>query len=213
VSAEDHMSSLDALRSAGIPAVAIDRIPEGYDGPSVTLDNVEAGRIAADHLLDLGHTCIAHISGPLKLRLARERQKGFDEAITKRGLKVSLCVGGEGNWGCEVGYQAMLRILECNPLPTAIFADNDRMAIGAMRAIYEAGLRVPTDISAIGLDDIEVAAFQVPPLTTVRQSFSELATHAIRLLLQILASEEVSEPRITVRPTLIVRKSTGPPPE
>ena len=211
VSTDDRATGLDAFRTAGIPVVAIDRIPEGYGGPAVTLDNVKAGRIVAEHLLMLGHTSLAHLSGPSRLRLARERQAGFAEAIEAQGLCLGHCVGSEGNWGCEFGYRAMTHLLVCKPPPTAVFAVNDRMAIGAMRAIYEAGYRVPNDISVVGLDDIEVAAYQSPPLTTVRQSFADLATRALRLLLEILDGKEPDQPHVVLEPTLIVRQTTAPP--
>ena len=206
------MTSLDAFQAAGIPSVAIDRIPEHYSGPSVTLDNVKAGRIAAERLLDLGHTRIAHISGPKKLRLARERLAGFQQAITARGLDSERCAIGEGDWVCESGYQVMAQILGLSSRPTAVFAANDRMAIGAMYAIHEAGLRVPGDISIIGLDDIEVAAYQIPPLTTVRQSFADLGTYAVQLLLEIIERGEHIPPQIVIEPVLIERQSTAPPP-
>jgi LacI family transcriptional regulator len=208
---EDKMPSLEVLQTAGIPAVAIERIPEGYSGPSVTLDNVKAGHMAAEHLLELGHTRLAHISGPLRLRVMRERQLGFCQALEARGLSLAACAGGEGNWACIWGYQAMQRLLECRPRPTAVFAANDRMAIGAMRAIYEAGLRVPDDIAVIGMDDIEVAAYQVPPLTTVRQSFAQLATLGVQLLLDMLRGAEPSEIHRMIQPELVVRVSTAPP--
>jgi LacI family transcriptional regulator len=211
MSAEDKMNSLGSLQTAGIPTVAIDRIPENYTGPSVILDNIKAGRIAAEHLLALGHTKLAHISGPLRLAPARERLTGFRQAVEASGLALGSCVGGEGNWACEFGYQAMQRLLNCQPWPTAVFAANDRMAIGAMRAIYEAGLRVPDDISVMGLDDIEVAAYQVPPLTTVRQSFSELATRAVQVLIEILRGQPPTEAQIVVEPLLIQRQSTASP--
>ena len=213
VSTEDRATSLEALQAAGIPVVAIDRIPEDYAGPSVILDNFKAGHIAAEHLLTLGHTDLAHISGPLRLRLARERQAGFLEAVAARGLLPGPCIGGEGGWGCEFGYQAMLRLLDCHPRPTGLFAANDRMAIGAMRAIYEAGLTIPDDISVVGLDDIEVAAYQSPPLTTVQQCFTDLATRALELLLGILTGREPTQTQIIVEPTLVVRQSTSPPRE
>jgi LacI family transcriptional regulator len=211
VSTEDRATSLDAFRTANIPVVAIDRIPEGYTGPSVTIDNTKAGWVAAEHLLDLGHTNLSHISGPLRLQLVRERQAGFAQAIEARGLQLGPCSGGEGNWGCEYGYRAMLDLLRCAPRPTGVFAANDRMAIGAMAAIYEASLRVPHDISVVGLDDIEVAAYQSPPLTTVRQSFAELATRALQLLLDILEGKEPAQPRVVLEPTLVVRQTTAPP--
>ncbi len=209
VSAEDHLTKPDVFQAASIPSVAIDRIPAEYYGPSVTLDNVKAGYIAAEHLLDLGHTRIAHISGPLKLRLARERAAGFAQAFESRGLTASACPAGEGNWTCESGYRAMAHILQAGPCPTAVFADNDRMAIGAIKAIFEAGLHVPRDISVVGLDDIEVAAYQVPPLTTVRQPFVDLGTLAVRLLLEIIETGRAAQPQIVIEPTLVERQSTA----
>lgn len=206
VSAEDKLSSTIALEKANIPAVAIDRIPKNYDGASVTLDNIKAGTIAAQHLIDLGHTAIAHISGPMFLRVARERLAGFEQALNKQGL--DLLASEEGNWTCQSGYMAMQRILK-QQTPTAIFASNDRMAIGAMQALNETGLRVPDDVSVMGLDNIEVAAYQNPPLTTVNQSFAELATLAIQLLLTLIDKKELKEKQIVLEPELIQRQSTA----
>ena len=191
----------------GISSVAIDRIPEYYSGPSVTLDNMKAGYIAAQHLIALGHRHIAHISGPLRLRVARERIGGFEKALAHHGLNPTA--SEEGNWTCDSGYGAMKRILNHQPHPTALFAANDRMAIGAMQAIQEARLRVPDDISVIGLDDIEVAAYQNPPLTTVRQSFVELATRAIQLLLALIQKDQPAETQLVIEPELIERQSTS----
>jgi DNA-binding LacI/PurR family transcriptional regulator len=206
VSAEDQLSSQTALEQADIPSVAIDRIPENYSGPSVTLDNMKAGHIAAQHLIALGHRRIAHISGPTRLRVARERIAGFEEALAAQGIIPAA--RDEGNWTCDSGHVAMQRILKQQPPPTALFAANDRMAIGAMQAICETGLSVPGDISVIGLDDIEVAAYQNPPLTTVRQSFVELATLAIQLLLALIENNPPPQTQIVIDPVLIERRST-----
>ena len=211
VSVKNELISLYTLERAGIPAVVIDRIPEQYTKPAVIFENIKAGLIAAEHLLNLGHVYIAHISGPMDLRLARERLEGFRRAIVERGLQPGVCVTVEGNWECETGYKAMQSILASKPLPTAIFAANDRMAIGAMRALYEAGLRVPQDVSVVGLDDIEVAAYQVPPLTTIEQPFARMATLGVQMLLALLRGDELAEPRIVLEPALIVRQSTAPP--
>lgn len=212
VSAKDQMTSFVALQAAGIPSVAVDRIPEGYEGYSVTLDNVEAGRLAAEHLLDLGHTCIAHISGPLELRLSRERLEGFRKAIEARGLQSGPCIENrQGNWECSSGYHAMTKLLLQREGLTAVFVANDRMAIGAMQAIFEAGLRIPVDISVVGLDDIEVAPFQIPPLTTIRQSFAQLATLGVQLLFDILADEKIEQEMVILKPELVIRKSTCRP--
>ena len=115
VSAEDQMTSLDALKAAGIPFVAVDRIPEAYDGPSVTLDNLLAGRMAAQHLLGLGHRRLAHVSGPTKLRLARERKEGFCQALAALGLDPAACLQAAGDWTCDSGYDAMQAILKQRP--------------------------------------------------------------------------------------------------
>ncbi|MCC7450663.1 MAG: LacI family DNA-binding transcriptional regulator [Anaerolineae bacterium] len=210
VAAEDHLSSPEAFQFASFPSVAIDRIPEHYSGLSVTLNNIEAGRMAAEHLLELGHTRIAHISGPLKLRLVRDRITGFIQAFEARCLTPLPCPAGMGDWTCASGYTAMQHILKTDPLPTAVFAANDRMAIGAIQACYETGVCVPRDMSVVGVDDIEVAAFQTPPLTTIRQPFVEFGTLAVRLLLEVIETGRPSQPQIVIEPLLIERQSTAP---
>lgn len=211
VATDDQMTSMDSLKEFNIPTVGVDRIPVGYSGPSVTLDDIKAGRLAAEHLLNLGHTCISHISGPLRIRLARERKQGFDQAIQEWGFEPGPLSVSEGNWDCESGYVAMKQILSAKIIPTAVFAANDRTAIGAIRAIIEAGLSIPRDISVVGLDDIEVAAFMIPSLTTVRQSFAKLASLSVHLLIDILAGKEPDQQQIILKPELVIRKSTAPP--
>lgn len=211
VATKDQTPGLETLKTAGIPVVVIDRIPDNYDGPSVILDNVKTGRLVAEHFLDLGHTHFAHISGPLDLLLSRERMAGFQETIAAHGLEPGPSVPGDDNWSCASGYRAMRTLLENTPRPTAVFAANDRMAIGAMRAIVEAGLRIPEDISVAGVDDIEFAAFQSPPLTTVRQNLVSVATCGITLLLDILQGKEPLETRIVFEPELVIRDSTSRP--
>lgn len=208
IAAMGRLGRLDILQAADIPTVAIDRVPDDYNGPAVMLDNVKAGRLAGDHLLDWGHRHLAHIGGPMKIRLARERLAGFQQALAARGLEPNSCAVEEGLFNCQHGYLAMQRLLAHQRRPTAVFAANDLMAIGAMRAVAEAGLRIPQDISIIGLDDIDVAAYQVPPLTTVRQPCDELATLGVQLLLDILAGKKLARSQIVVEPTLIVRQST-----
>lgn len=208
IPAMGQLGRLDILQAAGIPSVAIDRIPNDYDGPAVMLDNLKAGRLAGEHLLGLGHRRVAHIGGPKGLRLARERFGGFQQALEAWNLEPHSCVREEGIFNCQSGYLAMQRLLACRPQPTAVFAANDLMAIGAMRAVDEAGLCVPQDISIVGVDDIEVAAFQTPPLTTIQQPFTQLATCGVQLLLEILAGKELAHPQIVIEPTLIVRQST-----
>jgi DNA-binding LacI/PurR family transcriptional regulator len=205
----DRVNGLDMVQKAGVPVVALDRIPDDYVGPSVTLDNVKAGRLAAQHLLELGHIRFAHISGPLDLRLSRERLLGFAETISGHGLDPGPCVAGDNNWSGASGYRAMQELLALPERPTAVFASNDRMAIGAMRAIAETGLRIPQDISVVGVDDIELAALQNPSLTTVAQSLTDVATQAVNILLEILKGKDHSQTRVVLDAVLKVRESTA----
>ena len=204
VATGDQMTSLELLGQAGIPTVAIDRIPMGYTGPAVTLDNFKTGRIAAEYLLGLGYRRLAHISGPLGLHLARERLAGFQSVLSERGLEGATA---EGDWSCASGAAAMRRLLELPKPPGAVFAANDRMAIGAIQAVQEAGLGVPANIGVMGVDDIEVSAFQNPALTTIRQSFLEMAEECVHLLIAILEGKEPSRRQIVIEPTLIERRS------
>jgi LacI family transcriptional regulator len=209
VSTRSEVIGLDNLNTAHIPTIAVNHIPFGYDGPSVTLDNFRAGRLAAEHLIGLGHHQLSHIGGPSRLSVSRDREQGFIQALEEHGLKPSFCPGNSGDWGCESGYRAMHQVLNCGlKIPTAVFAANDRMAIGAMRAIYDKGLRIPEDISIMGLDDIETAAFTNPPLTTIGQPIIRMALTAVDILIRILASGKVSQSKVTLAPTLIIRSST-----
>jgi LacI family transcriptional regulator len=210
VAAQDRMDGLHDLQAAGIPTVAIDRIPEGYTGPSVSLNNEKAGRLAVEHLIDLGHTQIAHIAGPMHLSLSRERAEGFRATLREHQLEPVAIVPSKHNWECAAGYVAMQELLALSSPPTAVFTANDRMAIGGMRATIEAGLRVPEDISFVGLDDIEISEFQNPPLSTIDQSFQELAALSVQLLLDLVAGEKPDLTQIVVEPQLIVRQSSVP---
>ena len=210
-SAADVNQGLDILRSVGIPAVAIDRAPCPYSGPSVMVDNVLAVRLAAEHLLDLGHTRLTYISGPQGLRMTRERDGSFRRAIEARATGMEVCVQATRAWDLEAGYHAMQCILAHRPIPTGIVVAGDALAIGAMRAVHAAGLRIPEDISIVGMDDIDIAGYVQPPLTTVRQYVVQLATLGVELLLDILDSKEPQQTEIVLTPDLVVRQSTGPP--
>ena len=122
VAAEDNIDKLHELEVAGIPAVAIDRLPEGYTGPVVTLDNREAGRLAAEHLISLGHTRIAHISGPLRLRLARERLEGFRTTLEASGLRVDAVAGGMAIGSARMAFSPCRNCWRGRRAPRPFFA-------------------------------------------------------------------------------------------
>ena len=208
ISTTDQSPGLELLHSRGIPAVAIDRIPEPYQGPAVMLDNLKTGRLVAEHLLALGHTDMAHISGPLTVRMARERWQGFQETIGTQHHAPTPVLEMASGWDYVDGYLAMQHMLATQPQVTAVFAAGDALAIGAMRALHAMGLHVPADISVVGVDDIDSAAYQNPPLTTVRQSIAELAQLGLQLLFEILAGKQPARTEIVMDPILVVREST-----
>lgn len=209
ISTADHSPGLELLQARGIPAVAIDRIPDPYSGPAVMLDNVKTGRLAAEHLLELGHRHLAHISGPPTVRMARDRWLGFQQAVTAQPDLPNPQIETASGWDYADGYQAMQRLLASGHPLTALFAAGDALAIGAMCAIQSAGLAVPQQISVVGVDDIDSAAYQNPPLTTVRQSMTELAQLSVQLLFDLLAGKEPMPTTIVMDPVLIVRASTA----
>ncbi|MDX2139747.1 MAG: LacI family DNA-binding transcriptional regulator [Chloroflexota bacterium] len=193
-----------------LPIVAIDRTPPYYSGASCVMDNVRAGILATEHLWSLGHQRIAHIAGPRTVRPARERMEGYKAALAQHGMVYRTVRNVEHDWNADEGYRAMSALLDAPEHPTAVFASNDALAIGALHAIDERGLRVPNDISVVGVDDIEISRHLRPPLTTVRQPREDMARMAVDLLLRHIREESVDEPVVMLQPELIVRQSTAP---
>lgn len=206
-------NSPEFWKQAGIPIVAIDRVPADYDGPACALDNHQAGVIATEHLYDLGHRRIAHLAGPQTVRLALERREGYLQTLTKRGETYQRTLCASEMWDTAEGYRLMQELLDDPTPPTAVFSSNDRMAIGALHAICDRGLGVPQDISLIGVDDIEISEHLNPPLTTIRQPVEQLALHAVNMLLTLIRDETLDKPMILLEPKLIIRQSTGSPPK
>ncbi|BCJ47948.1 LacI family DNA-binding transcriptional regulator [Actinoplanes ianthinogenes] len=197
-----------ALADATVPCVALDL---RYTGPTctyITSDNAGGGRLAAQHLIARGHRRIATITGPLPAYPAVERLDGFRTALAEAGLALADDDIVSGDWYLDSGRAAMRQLLTRDPRPTAVFAAGDEMAVGALRAAHEAGLRVPDDIAIIGFDDIEVAALIPPGLTTVAQDKTGIGTAAAEALLAMLPGTAAA-PEPTALPTeLIVRGST-----
>jgi DNA-binding LacI/PurR family transcriptional regulator len=201
----------ERLKALSVPVVSIDRIPDDFDGASCTLNNFRAAEMATQHLAALGHQRIAHIGGPTSAAPGRDRSNGYLEALQQNGLDYHRTVYTRAGWGCNGGYAAMRQLLDDSIRPTAVFASNDRVAIGAFHAINDAGLRVPDDISVVGVDDIEVSEHITPPLTTVRQPLLDMARAGIDLLLTLVHEQEPEESHIVLEPSLILRQSTAPP--
>jgi DNA-binding LacI/PurR family transcriptional regulator len=173
------------------------------------VDQIAGARLATGHLLDLGHRTVLHLPGPADWLEAGARREGWRMALQERGAPVPELMA-EGDWTSRSGYQATRAMLAESPAATAVFASNDQMALGVLRALHEAGLRVPQDVSVVGFDDVPESGYFTPPLTTIRQDFPELGKRVMALLLRVLGGElDASEP--LVDPLLIIRSSTAPP--
>ena len=181
--------------------------------PAIGIDQRGGAAAATRHLLDLGHRTVHHLAGPSDWLDARWRVEGWHATLTEAGAPVPQPLAGD--WSARSGYDVMHRLLAADPGLTAVFVANDHMALGALRALDEAGRRVPGDVSVVGFDDVPEAEFFRPPLTTVRQHFPEAGRRAVRLLLDIIRPEEAADagpaPGPELVPTeLMVRRSTGP---
>ncbi|GAA1634553.1 LacI family DNA-binding transcriptional regulator [Nonomuraea maheshkhaliensis] len=169
------------------------------------IDQKEAGRLATQHLLDLGHRQVWHVAGPDEWIEARQRRQGWQECLAAAGVTAPPPL--EGDWSPDSGYRQG-QVLAMIPDVTAVFAASDEMAFGVIRALRERGRSVPEDVSIVSVDDIELAAYCSPPLTTVRQDFYRSGEAAVALLLREDGAES-EESLVTA--TLSVRASTAPP--
>lgn len=181
---------------------------EGLSAPRVLADNVEGGRLAARHLAGLGHRQIMHVTGPAGNSLTVSRRRGFASGLAEAGLPYAAH-RVEGDFTARSGLAAAERLLALPERPTAVFCDNDEMAIGLMNGLLTAGLRLPQDISVMGFDNIEMSAFCLPGLTTIRQYRARLGQRAAELLLARMAGEEITD-STTLGVDLLTRGSTGP---
>jgi DNA-binding LacI/PurR family transcriptional regulator len=179
---------------------------------SVGVDQEAGARLATQHLLDLGHSEIVHLAGPLQWTEARLRLQGWQSTMHDAGLRPSPHL--EGDWTAASGYR-MGALLARRDDVTAVFVANDQMALGLLRALWEAGRAIPGDVSVVGFDDIPEAEFLIPPLTTVRQDFSAVGHRAIEILQRAIANPaaeaDAGMPERLIRPELVVRASTVAP--
>lgn len=179
---------------------------------SVQADNWAGGLLATRHLLDMGHTRIGLITGPDYMLCSRARMDGYCAALAERNILVDPTLITEGNFTTPGGYAQAIELLNQPNPPTAIFAGSDLQAMGVYEAARQLALRIPDDLSVIGFDDVQPAAFLAPPLTTVLQPLQEMASEATKMLVE--ASKDASYHRHTILTTsLVVRNSTAAPPQ
>ncbi|MBN1966986.1 MAG: LacI family DNA-binding transcriptional regulator [Anaerolineae bacterium] len=202
---------LETLHDEGVPIV-MQGTPGITDLPCVDVDNVASARMAVEHLIALGHQRIAHISNaPLTYTASRDRLAGYRIALAEAGLPVDPALISYGSFTDDSGYAAMTDLLARPERPTAVFVASDVVALGAIQAIREHGLRIPDDISVIGFDDIPFMSYIEPGLTTIHLPAIELGYQAGQIMLRLLQEESIPTPRILLETELIVRGSTGPP--
>jgi LacI family transcriptional regulator len=209
----EHVISFFLKRK--IPVVFLDTGEPATGISRINIDYPAGVEMAMHYLTQLGHKDISFISGPLNLNSARTRYQAFMESSAREHLSAKAEYVQEGNHRPDGGYRAMQRILALEHRPTAVLTSNDLTAIGAMGAIFEAGLRIPQDISIIGFDDIQLSAFTEPPLTTVRIPHKDIARTAIEALVgtQDPASKEPREgAQYKIQPIFVPRRSAGPLP-
>jgi DNA-binding LacI/PurR family transcriptional regulator len=197
----------------GFPIVCLDRDIDVPALPLVQVDNRLGARRATEHLLALGHTRVAHVAGAElhRLRHSQERLAGYRDALDAAGIEADDRLVAAGDYTEDGGHAAARALLDAGVEFTAMFAANDLSAIGAVSAITETGRRVPDDISVVGFDDIHIAAFTVPALTTIHQPAAEIAQRATELLIGLIQGEDVDERRHVLEPRLVVRASAAPP--
>ncbi len=200
------------LREFDCPYIRIASVLLDKPGTMVVTHDADGAAEAADHLANLGHTHIAHISGPALFRSAHERRRGFREALAKRGLSLDPSCDKEGNYTFERGIDLARALLSLNPPPTAIFCGNDEMAAGVYKVAHEMGLTIPKDLSVIGFDDSTTASQLWPPLTTVRLPVRDMGRKAADKLFATQEKKNGPEAGVTeVIPKLIIRESTAAP--
>jgi LacI family transcriptional regulator, galactose operon repressor len=210
---EESSEELAALQAGSYPFVVADpRVPLDAGIPAVSAAHRAGAKAGTDHLVALGHRRIGFITGPRGWAASEERIEGHHAALAAAGVLPSAELVATGDFEAPSGYTAAATLLDLPNPPTAIFASNDNMAVGTLRAARERGLSVPNDLSVVGFDDAELASIVTPSLTTVRQPLAELGRTAVSLLMRLIDRQRVETLRVELGTRLVVRDSTAAPP-
>jgi LacI family transcriptional regulator len=209
VASGDDAQIVEHCRGLRLPLVLLDREIEGVAADLIEVDHAAGGELATTHLLGLGHARVACVGGPVDLMPSREREAGWRRALAKAGVVPRPSELVRGDFGPQGGATAMRTLLRAADPPSAVFVCNDMMAIGALNAAHAEGVRVPQELSVVGFDDIELAAYTLPPLTTVAQPKEAIGTGAAQLLLERIRAGRTELARRVLQPELRVRESTA----
>jgi LacI family transcriptional regulator len=199
----------EGLAGVRTPMVIVDRGLEGVNADLVRIDHEYGAYLATRHLLELGHRDIAMIGGPAGTSVAQMRLAGYCRALQEAGVDVNRERMLESDFTSTGGYNSAAILLERNP-PSAIFAGNDMIGIGVLRAAAERNVRVPSELSVIGFDDIQMSRYVYPALTTVGQSILQLGEMAAEVLLRRIATPDMATDQRIVTPSIVLRESTAP---
>lgn len=206
-SSEPDERPLTTLLEEGVPVVTTAYHLPTRSLTTVDVDNVDGAQQAVRCLLETGRRQIAMIAGPASWKSVIDRRQGYLSALKAAGIPYQGNLVAEGDWSFTSGYRAMHKLLSKGRAFTGLFAQNDQMAIGAIHALREAGKRVPEDVAVVGYDDIPVAEFSDPPLTTIRQPMREVGQVATRLLIQAIENPGAEPKGTLLQATLVKRKS------
>ncbi|MDF7629623.1 ribose operon transcriptional repressor RbsR [Erwiniaceae bacterium L1_55_4] len=205
---ETHLPSAEILnRYPSVPMVMMDWAPFEGRGDIIQDNALLGGELATQHLIDRGYTRIACIAGPQDKTPARLRLEGFHKAMASSGLPVLPGYVVDGDFEFQGGFNAMNQLLTLELLPEAVFTSNDAMAVGVYHALFQAGLRVPQDIAVMGYDNIELARYLTPPLSTIHQPKDELGELAIDTLIHRMSDPDASQQTLVLTPELVERGS------
>lgn len=176
---------------------------------SVCLDDEKVAYEATRHLISLGHTDIALVTGPMEEDCSLDRTEGYRRALQEAGIPFDNAKIIEGDWSATSGQDALLSFVEQGRVPTAVFAQNDRMAMGVLRAARDVNIKVPTQLAVIGVDDMPLSSYFDPPLTTMRQDMPRIGQEATRMLLDIVQKKNTDQREVKLSAQLVVRQSTS----
>jgi len=211
---EQHkIGNLPALKKEKFPFVFMNRDIDDSEVYCVAMDNVQGGRLATQHLLDLGHTRIGFVTGNADMAVTQARREGIRQALEAHGmiLDEEMVVEGLFENGIDTGAQCAMRLLKAKRRPTAIFAFSDELAIGVMQTARNLGMRMPEDLAIVGYDNIEYGAHLNPPLTTISQDPFAIGATSCRMLIEMLNGKMPENRHVKIPVKLVVRNSSGQP--
>ena len=211
INEQQRISNLIALKKERFPFVFINRYIKDQDINCVASNNVQGGKIATEHLIEKGHKRIGIITGSFEMAASHERFEGYRNALKEKELVFDKSLMQEGMFeqGIETGTDCAMKLLEHEEPPTAIFAFSDEIAIGAMQAVKNKGLKIPDDIAIIGYDNIEYSAHLTPPLTTISQDPFTIGYESCQMLIDELCDRKPAKNHLQIPVKLVVRDSCG----